>query len=55
MNEKIARENPNDERINVPSNPQNYWKYRIHLELEDLIKEKDFNEELKGYVHASGR
>ncbi len=55
MSENIARENPHDERINVPSNPQNYWKYRIHIDLEDLTKEKDFNEELKGFVHASGR
>jgi 4-alpha-glucanotransferase len=55
MSEKICRENPLDERINVPANPHNYWKYRMHLLLEDLIAEKDFNEELKGYVHASGR
>ena len=55
MNECIARENPHDERINVPANPRNYWKYRMHLTLEDLIEQKEFNEELKGYVHASGR
>ncbi len=55
MSGSIRRENPHDERINVPSNPKNYWKYRMHIFLEDLIKEKEFNEELKGYVHASGR
>jgi 4-alpha-glucanotransferase len=55
MNEKIRRENPNDERINIPANPQHYWKYRMHLTLEDLLKQKDFNEELRGYVVNSGR
>lgn len=55
MSANLRRENPHDERINVPSNPKNYWKYRMHIFLEELIKEKDFNEELKGYVHASGR
>ena len=55
MSESIRRENPHDERINVPANPKNYWKYRIHLTLEDLIGEKDFNEEFKGYIDSSGR
>jgi 4-alpha-glucanotransferase len=55
MSESIRRENPNDERINVPANPRNYWKYRMHLTLEDLIREKEFNEEFKGYIDSSGR
>jgi 4-alpha-glucanotransferase len=55
MSETIRRENPHDERINIPANPKNYWRYRMHIGLEDLIKQKDFNEELKSYVHSSGR
>ena len=55
MSEKLRRENPNDERINVPAIPKYYWKYRMHLTLEELLKQKEFNEELKGYVVHSGR
>ena len=55
MSEKLRRENPNDERINVPSNPKHYWRYRMHISLEDLILEDEFNNELKGFVVASGR
>lgn len=55
MSETFRRENPHDERINVPANPQHYWRYRMHLTLEELIKEKPFNEELKGYIESSGR
>jgi 4-alpha-glucanotransferase len=55
MSEMIRRENPHDERINVPADPKNYWRYRMHISLEDLLKQKDFNEELKSYVHSSGR
>ena len=40
MNGKIRRENPHDERINVPANPKHYWRYRMHILLEDLIKGK---------------
>jgi len=55
MSETIRRENPHDERINIPADPKNYWRYRMHITLEDLIRQKDFNEELKSYVHSSGR
>lgn len=55
MSERLRRENPQEERINDPANPRHYWQYRMHLSLEELVKEKDFNEELKGYVVNSGR
>ncbi len=55
MSETLRRENPEEERINNPANPKNYWQYRMHIFLEDLILEKEFNEELKGYVTNSGR
>ncbi|HYM92857.1 MAG TPA: 4-alpha-glucanotransferase [Chitinophagaceae bacterium] len=55
MSETLRRENPNEERINVPANPNHFWNYRMHINLEDLIKAKEFNEELKGYVVHSGR
>jgi 4-alpha-glucanotransferase len=55
MSETLRRENPNDERINLPANPQYYWNYRMHVPLEQLIKEKTFNDELKDYITNSGR
>lgn len=55
IDSKLRRENPNDERINIPSNPKHYWKYRLHVCLEDLIKEKEFNKKLKSMIIQSGR
>ena len=55
MNAAIRREDPNTERINIPANPKHYWRYRMHLSLEELMKEDAFNTELKGYIKASGR
>jgi 4-alpha-glucanotransferase len=55
MHETIRRHDPHEERINIPSNPKHYWRYRMHLTLEELLKQKEFNEELKGYVVHSGR
>jgi 4-alpha-glucanotransferase len=55
MSEQIRRENPHDERINIPANPHHYWRYRMHLTVEELSKEKDFNHGLRQEVEASGR
>ncbi len=55
MNGDIRRENPGEERINVPSDSNHYWGYRMHLTLENLLKENEFNNEVKKYVSECGR
>jgi 4-alpha-glucanotransferase len=55
MSEVLRRENPQEERINLPSNPTHYWNYRMHIPLEQLLKEDAFNNELADYVRNSGR
>lgn len=55
MDEQIRRSNPHEERINIPANPKHYWQYRMHIGLEELLTADAYNEELKGYVAASGR
>ncbi len=52
---KIRRENPNDEQINVPANPHHYWRYRMHLTIEDLMDCKQFNDKIKSMITNSGR
>ncbi|MEI6947661.1 4-alpha-glucanotransferase [Paraflavisolibacter sp. H34] len=52
---RLRRENPHDERINEPSDPAHYWRYRMHLTLEDLLQQTEFNDELKTYITNSGR
>jgi 4-alpha-glucanotransferase len=51
----LRRQNPNEERINVPANPSHYWQYRMHMTLENLLEQDRFNSELHSYVVASGR
>ncbi|WP_298299887.1 4-alpha-glucanotransferase [Hydrotalea sp.] len=55
MDENIRRNNPNDERINIPSNPKHYWRYRMHLSLEQLLEANTFNEAIQQMVQESGR
>ena len=55
MNDTLRREHPEEERINDPANPNNYWRYRMHITLEELIQQDEFNKEMSGYVEHSGR
>lgn len=55
ISKKLRREIPQEERINNPANAKHYWQYRMHLNLEDLIKEEEFNKELLSCISESGR
>jgi 4-alpha-glucanotransferase len=55
MDEKLRYEKPQSERINEPSNPKHYWRFRFHLNMEDLLKAEDFNLMLNELVMLSGR
>ncbi|MFV0392727.1 MAG: 4-alpha-glucanotransferase [Paludibacteraceae bacterium] len=52
---KLRRENPHDERINVPSNSKHSWRYRMHIHVEDLLDENEFNDELRNFIRQAGR
>lgn len=52
---KLRRENPFEERINIPANSQHYWRYRLHIPIEDLLKEKQFIKRIKDLLEKSGR
>lgn len=55
MDYKLRLPNPHAERINNPGNPTHYWRYRMHLNLEDLLNETEFNGSLKELIQQSGR
>lgn len=44
-----------NERINNPAVFPHYWRYRMHLNLEDLRDKKEFNQKIKNWVKDSGR
>ena len=51
----LRNEHPLAERINVPSNPRNFWCYRMHITLEQLLTEDVFNKKIKEMITGSGR
>jgi len=51
----LRKENPHEEQINVPANPKHYWRYRMHLTLEQLMNAHGFNTEIKEMIERTGR
>ena len=55
IDENIRLADQDRERINVPSNPRHYWRYRMHINIEDLIAGHDFNQNVTDLIRESGR
>jgi 4-alpha-glucanotransferase len=55
MDADIRYPDANAERINVPANPRHYWRYRMHLTIEELMKSKNFNEKLTSMINETRR
>ncbi|MBQ8360878.1 MAG: 4-alpha-glucanotransferase [Bacteroidaceae bacterium] len=55
MDEQLRYPDADFERINVPANPRHYWRYRMHLTVEQLMEQKDLNEKIYTLIKRSGR
>ena len=55
MDEKLRLPDQHAERINIPANPRHYWRYRMHLTIEELMQADGFNDEIKTLITQCGR
>ena len=55
MDGELRSKNPREERINVPSDPYNRWKYRMHLTIDDLLKADKYNNKVRTMIQRSKR
>lgn len=55
MDAQLRLQDARAEQINDPSNPEHYWRYRMHISLEALLKEDKFNNDLQDLVATTGR
>ncbi len=51
----LANPKMDNERINNPAVFPHYWRYRMHMSLEDLNKQSDFNQKVAYWIQNSGR
>jgi 4-alpha-glucanotransferase len=55
VDERLRRKDAQKERINVPANTRNYWRYRMHLTLEELLKAEPLGDWLRSKLGQHGR
>ena len=55
MDGELRSKHPREERINVPSDPYNHWKYRMHLTIDDLLKADKYNNKVRTMITRSRR
>jgi len=55
IDEQLRLPDQNAERINIPANPRHYWRYRMHLTIEQLLVADDLNDEINTLITQSGR
>ncbi len=55
MDEQVRLADANAERINIPANPRHYWRYRMHLNIEELLDNQRFCDDIMEIITQSGR
>lgn len=55
IDENLRFPDASAERINIPANPRHYWRYRMHLSVEELMHADDFNTKIRTLIENSGR
>lgn len=55
VSEEIRRKDPGEERINVPDDADNIWNYRMHVSIENLMRNREFVTTLRTMIADSGR
>lgn len=55
MDDSVKRKDYEAERINVPSDSNHYWRYRMHITLEKLIEADSLNNKITELIKGSGR
>ena len=55
IDESLRLPDANAERVNIPANPRHYWRYRMHVNIEDLSKNSAFTGRIQSLVCGGNR
>ena len=55
MDEQLRLPDTDAERINIPANPKHYWRYRMHLNIEDMIANTALTDTISTLIRQAGR
>ena len=55
MDELLRNRDASSERINIPAVSNHYWRYRMHINIEDLRNDKAFSERIREMLVKGNR
>lgn len=55
IDEQVRNPDANGERINIPSNPRHYWRWRMHINVSDLQNNQDLSSHIRELIDHAGR
>ena len=55
LDKTLRRPDRSEERINYPADSHNKWKFRLHIDVDDLLSAFSFSAAVEGLVKDSGR
>jgi 4-alpha-glucanotransferase len=55
INAKTRSKDISNDRINDPADSNNYWNFRVHKNIEELIKDTDFCSQIAQMINQSNR
>jgi len=55
IDEQVRLADQNAERINIPANPKHYWRYRMHLNIEDMMMNGNLTTHISELIAQNGR
>jgi 4-alpha-glucanotransferase len=55
VDKRLRNKDAAAERINIPANPRHYWRWRMHVTIEELMSNARFNDKMRHLIDTSGR
>ncbi len=53
IDERLRRADAGAERINIPADPHHYWRYRMHINLDRLLRQDELNNKIQALIQRS--
>ncbi len=55
IDEQLRLPNAMGERINIPADPHHYWRYRMHVSIEQIAARRDYRQRIADMIEQAGR
>ena len=55
IDEQLRLPNAMGERINIPADPHHYWRYRMHISIEQIATHRGYRQRIADMIEQAGR